>query len=175
MTWQSIGDAANRVVEKANAYRILRKELIEQHGLTDDDQVLLDTLDGENDIMDQLAAMLRRGRELETWIAANRLSIDALKARNDSLAQKVERLRKIAMYFLGLIGRKRIEAPDFTYTLANGRQTLMGECDPDKLPDKYVRIKREPNRLAIFAALKDGEVIEGYTISNGSPHLRSIT
>ncbi len=64
MTWQSIGDAANRVVEKANAYRILRKELIEQHGLTDDDQALLDTLMAK---MTSWTSWLRCCAEVASW------------------------------------------------------------------------------------------------------------
>jgi hypothetical protein len=163
-----------QLAEQAAAYRIARRDLMEIHGLGEDDQVLLDSLDGLTDCMDQMVSMLRRAREMETWVVANEVAIEALRVRNASLKGRVRKLRSIVVYYLGYLNRKKVEAHDFSYTLANGRQSLIGDCDPNELPDKFVRIKREPDRIAIFKALKDGEIVPGYSISNGAPHLRSL-
>ncbi len=160
---------------EANEYRILRSELIEQHGLDEDDQVLLDSLDGQTGIMDQLASMLRRALELDDMASTVATQQKRLADRKTALEDRAARLRRIVIYYLDLIGRKKIEAPDFAYTLAHGRRTLIGDADPAALPDRLVRVKREVNRVAVKQAIEAGENIEGFSLGNGPPHLRSVT
>jgi hypothetical protein len=43
--------------------------------------------------------------------------------------------------------------------------------DDKKIPEAYWRVKREPNLVAIKAALLDGELVAGATLSNGGQTL----
>ena len=43
--------------------------------------------------------------------------------------------------------------------------------DETALSDRFVTIKRVPNRAEIAAALKDGEVVDGAVMSNSFPVL----
>lgn len=163
----------------AASYRLLRQELIDQHGLGDDDQVLLDSLDGATDVMDQLATMLRKARDLDRFAGMVSVQQKELAERKSALEDKAAKLRRIAVYFMDLIGRKRIEAPDFAYVLTKGRPTLVGDADPIELlaarRDSFVRTKYELNRSAIKTALECGEHVEGFSLSNSPPHLRAVT
>lgn len=164
------------LADAANHYRLLRSVLIEQHGLDEDEQALFDTLDGASDLMDQLSAMLRRARELDRYVGMVAEEQKQLAERKAALEEKASRLRRIVVYFLGLIGRRRIEAPDFAYTLSNGQRSLVGGVEDAKtLPVRFQRVKVEEDRKAIKAALKGGEVVEGYSLSNASQYLRSAT
>jgi len=169
-------NAHSPLAAEADRYRILRADLISTHGLDEDDQALLDTLDGATDIVDQLAAMLRRARELDRFAEVVYAEMKELGTRKAKLEEKADRLRRIVVYFMGLIGRKRIETPEFAYVLANGQRSLVGATeDASTLPERFQRVKVTEDRKAILAALKAGEEVPGYSLSNGSQHLRSAT
>jgi hypothetical protein len=56
-----------------------------------------------------------------------------------------------------------------TVSFGLSKPALVGEADPETLPDDLVRVKREPNRTAIKAALEDGRDVPGFVMSNGRP------
>jgi phage host-nuclease inhibitor protein Gam len=43
--------------------------------------------------------------------------------------------------------------------------------DPQAVPDQFVRIKREPDKTAIGAALASGNAVPGADMRNGAPSL----
>ncbi len=43
--------------------------------------------------------------------------------------------------------------------------------DESKLPDNYMRIKKEPNKVIIKEALAHGDFVPGAALSNGSQTL----
>jgi hypothetical protein len=68
---------------------------------------------------------------------------------------------------------KKIELPEVTLSVRTGMPQLVGEVhDIDLLPPDLVRVKREPDRKAIRAALEAGRQVPGYLLNNGPPSLQ---
>ena len=72
-------------------------------------------------------------------------------------------MRDYLRYNMGLAGINRIDAADhsFSITLAPGRDESLQVDDDATFPDSLTRIKREPDKAAIKAAIKAGEPIAG--------------
>ena len=70
------------------------------------------------------------------------------------------------------MGERKIELPHGTASLSTGRQTAL-ITDEAAIPDRFVKIvtERKIDKAELLAALKDGEVIEGATLTNSMPSL----
>jgi hypothetical protein len=143
----------------------LRTTLIETYGLAEDDPALLDTLDGEADLADRFRLLLRSGREDEAQAKGLATYIEELKARQSRLKTRAEGKRRTVSQGMSEVGLKRLDAPDLTATLHNGRPSAI-VTDPDALPDQLCRIKREPDKVAIREALEAGETVPGAILGN---------
>lgn len=138
----------------------------------DDEQAFIDTLDGETDAVEAARRVVR-------WIAEQDANADACKALAETYAARrkvfearIESARLALLHFLNGIGQKRLALPEATVTLSTSRPTLLGEPDPEALPDHLVRVKREPNRSAIVAELAKGNTVPGCVMSNAAPILQ---
>lgn len=137
----------------------------------DDEQAFIDTLEGESDTIEAARRVLR-------WIHEQGASADMCKglattytARSSVFAERVERGRTSLLHFLNELGLRSMPLPEGTLTVVAGKAKVVGEADPETLPDDLVRTKREADKAAIKAALETGREVEGYTLSNGSPSL----
>jgi phosphosulfolactate phosphohydrolase-like enzyme len=65
----------------------------------------------------------------------------------------------------------KIEMPEATLSLRAGQQQLIGDADPASLPDELCKISRSLDRTKIKEALKTGQTIPGFELSNSPPSL----
>ena len=70
---------------------------------------------------------------------------------------------------------KKVELPEATLSQRNSPPQLVGNVDPELLPDDLCRIKREPNKTAIKEALLKGDLVPGMYLSNSPPSLTIST
>ena len=150
-------------------HEALRAELLGRWPeLKDDPEATEDTLEGLSDLPDMLAAVVRSA-------LADEDTVDALQARIKKMQERVARIelrairkRNTALHFMQEAQLRRLEPPDFTASLGigKGRTIIVNEAD---LPKEYVRVKREPDRTKIGAALRAGEEISGAALSNPEP------
>jgi hypothetical protein len=143
-----------------------RAELVDVHQLGEDDPALLDTLDGLTDLGDRLAAMLRRARQKEADSKALGEMIAEMKDRKTRLDNSAESLRRASAWAAHEAEIPRLERPDFTATFTMGKRALVGDAPVDQLPPKFVRVKREADKVAIRQALEAGETVPGFNLSN---------
>lgn len=133
----------------------------------EDYKLLADMIDGESDALDIVRALIRHSIEAQALASATKARIDDLKARRDRFERRVETARNTAFAMLeALEWREKIEEPDFTAAIGKGRMSVQ-ITDEALLPERLVRIKREPDKTAIAAELKDGDVVPGAELSNG--------
>ena len=66
---------------------------------------------------------------------------------------------------------RKVELPEVTLSLRNNPPKLMGEPDPETLPDDLVKVTRTPDKMKIKAAIEAGRTVEGYAMSNQPPSL----
>lgn len=150
------------------------RELVERLRVIcgDDDQAFLDTLDGEMDVTEAASRALRWLHEQQAQAEACKSLSDIYAARRKVFDGRVEGARTALFHFLQYLGVKSMPLPEGTLSIVAGREKVMGDPDADALPDTLVRIKREPDKTAIKAALEAGETVAGYTLSNGGQTLQ---
>lgn len=137
----------------------------------DDDEAFADTLDGECDAISAASAVLRQAYEAEAYAAASRALAASYTDRARLLEEREDRLRGALVNFLSEIGEKSLRLPEGTISRRPGSRLVVGQLNPDALPDSLVRIKREPSLTAIKDALKNGTEIPGLSLSNGGETL----
>jgi hypothetical protein len=163
--------AALQLAPAIATWNRLRAELVEVYGLEPDDDALTDTLDGELDLGDQIHKLLQHACENELFAEALDKRIGELKARKDRLNRAAKAIRQHAAEAALEAGMKKLPRPDMTVSFGLSKPALVGEADPETLPDHLVRTKREINRTAIKAAIEAGQDVPGFALSNGKPQV----
>jgi len=113
-----------------------------------------------------LLGLVRAVDEAET-------AMEGVASRMQSLAERQRRYRAKAETYRGLLfsimdtmGQKKWKHPEATVSITDGRPGVV-VTDEAALPEAFVRIKREPDKAAIKAALERGELVNGAGLSNG--------
>lgn len=145
---------------------------LKEAGVHEDDPDFFELVENESDVLAMLRDMYRRARLEEAEAQAAKEVAKEIANHAARREAKAETLKGIILQTLSELGQKRLEAPEFTLSIVPGSIGIRGELDPEKLPDHLVRIKREPDKTAIKAALQAGEIVEGVYLGNGAPHLR---
>ena len=151
---------------EAHHWKRLRERLLESFpDLAEDEEALLDTLDGETELTDKLAAILRSALHEEAMINGLREYQRDLGRRMSALRARAHKKRSVVLHFMEDVGLKKLEAPDLT---ASRKVTPPGVVviDENQLPKEFVRVKSEPDKSAIKAALKEGQDVPGAQLGN---------
>lgn len=122
------------------------------------------------ELVQALAAFEGKGAAVAAYVLNIEAEAEAIAqaakritARKRTLDARAEHMRDYLRYNMGLAGIMRIDAADhsFSVTLAPGRDESLVVDDAATFPDSLTRIKREPDKAAIKAAIKAGEPIAG--------------
>lgn len=128
-------------------------------GMSDDD--LADTIDGESGDLDAaILATMRSALEREAAAAALADVIDRMTKRKARFLEGAHALRNSVLQVMQDSGIKKIAAPDMSLSVGVGKPAVV-ITDESKLPDEFMRVKREPNKTAIAAALTAGIDVPG--------------
>src|SRR5690606_36200564 len=90
----------------------IREQLVRAYGDEIDDETLLDTLAGETNVEEMIAALYRQALADEATRAALEMQIDRLSARRDRFKARIERCKATVLSAMQQTGRDRINAPD---------------------------------------------------------------
>lgn len=98
---------------------------------------------------------------LDAEAEAVNVAIKRLSARKSALANQSARLRDYLKRNMVLTGIERIDAMDGTFSarLERGRDEFIEIDEGVTLPDALCRVKVEPDKTAIKAAIKAGELV----------------
>jgi hypothetical protein len=131
-----------------------------------DDQTFLDTLDGETDALEIAERLIAAMREAEAMSAAAKAQADALAARASRFAAAGAAHKAQLGPLLDAIGTRKLVLPAATVSRLAGRASVRIDA-PDDVPTQLCRIRREPDKAAIKAALEAGEAVPGARLENG--------
>ena len=118
-----------------------------------------------------MAGAIRSVQASESMADAVKVRMDALKIRHDRFRARGVRMREVLAGAMEAAGLKRFECADGSLSLRAGSGHVV-IVDAEKLPDDMVRIKREPDKPAIGAALKAGQQVPGAELSNSAPSVQ---
>jgi hypothetical protein len=144
--------------------------LLQYPELADDDILRADMVEAETKAYDFL-------HTLENKRQAGLILIMGLKALIEQLRQRLARIERHEEGLRGAMRKtmeaadlKKVTLPEATITLRLGPPHVL-ITDETKIEDYYWRVKWEPNKTLIGAALKAGQVVEGAVLSNPEPVL----
>jgi hypothetical protein len=144
---------------------------LRESGVTDDDPDFLEILENESDLLERLRRMVRASREQKTYAKALGEMIADMRERKARLELRAEQIDSVVLWALQESGVRRLDAPDFTASVASGKPPLMIAVDPKDLPNRYCRVTREPSKSRLREDLETGIEVEGVTLGNPVPYL----
>lgn len=143
--------------------------------LADDEELRADMLEGLTNITEVLIAVNRRYAETKALAAGLHAYIaellGPLEAREQRYEHRQEFLRDLIYRVMDSAQLKKIELPEVTLSLKANPPRLIGDADPELLPDDLCDIKRSINRKKIRAAIEAGKEVAGFVLSNAAPSL----
>jgi len=130
-----------------------------------DEQLLADMLEGETDFHRFLAAVVRRICEAEACADGIGDLIREVKERQQRFEQRSEAMRAMAFKLMNAADVRKLELPQATLSIRAGSPRVI-VTDEARLPEHCIRIKREPDKVAIKEHLARGEPVAGAELSN---------
>ena len=130
-------------------------------GIDEDDPDFADLVEAECDAPERCRRTLRVSGEAMD---------DAAKLAGMIVRLQIRKKRATAAWAMGEMGLTKLQAPDFTATLSAGRPKVT-ITDEAAIPADLSRVKREPNKTAILAALTAGREVPGAELANPQPVL----
>ncbi len=148
-------------------------DALREGGFGDDEDLILDTLEGESDAMEAVSRLLR-------WMNERQATAQSLKtleadyaARRKRFEEAVKSARGALARFMDETGLSKIERPEATLSMRQGSPSVIypADLDPETLPEKFRRWTCEADKAAIKDAMLAGEDVPGLTLSNGGTSL----
>jgi Siphovirus Gp157 len=117
-----------------------------------------------------LERVIRCTVDADDAIAACRIRIEEVKSRLARYTQRRDKLRELAFQLMQALGLHKLERGDFTAAMRKQGPRVM-IINPSEVPDKFWRVSREPDKLAIMSAISNGETVPGAELSNAGEAL----
>lgn len=136
----------------------------------DDPADLIDTLDGETQLPDVVAGMIRRARLNSATEDALGAIIKEMSERKARIAQRTEQLRSGAFRLMQAADMAKLERPDFTASIGKGRASV-AIVDDAAIPTEFLVTRISPDKTKIGDALKAGIEVAGAELVPASPTL----
>lgn len=139
--------------------------------MRDDDALFLDMLDAEGgDALDVMRAGLRASLGAAAQARACKERMGQLAERQRRHEDRAEALQAAVHQAMRDLGIPRLRNAEFTAARREGSERAE-VSDIELLPERYVRLKREPDKAPLLAALKTGEAVPGAALARGDETL----
>jgi hypothetical protein len=139
--------------------------------LLEDDEAWIATLESETSFEELLTNVVRRIEDTKALVIGTKDRLEELEARKERFEHRVHSLRELAFKVMQAAELAKVELPEATLSLRAGQQQLVGDASADVLPDSLCKISRSPDRTKIKDALKTGQTVPGFQLSNSTPSL----
>lgn len=161
-------DPGREVIEELAKYQKLRALLASEEP---DEQAILDTLEGETNLHEALIEVAESALDDEALAAAIQTRIEALQARKSRCETTAEHKRGLIIMAMERAGLKQVKGVSATLSV----KPLPGKAvinDEAVMPARFF-VPQDPrlDRKALTEALRNGEQVEGATLSNGGVSL----
>lgn len=139
--------------------------------LIEDEESWLASLESETETDEFLTSLVRRIDDTKAMLIGTKDRRDELKAREDRFEQRIEALRGLAFKIMDAAELTKRELPDATLSIRKGQPQLIGDADPESVDPEYRKVSVSLDRTKIKDALKTGQTVPGFTLSNSQPSL----
>lgn len=154
---------------------LLRTEiemLLREHPeMADDEFLRADMIEGETDLNEVLTALHRMIEDARALRDGTKSRMDDLNQRRARMDKRMEFGRALIAKILDAADLRKVELPEVTISMRHNGQQMIGDPDPNELPDELVKVTRTADRRKIREALEAGAVVPGCVLSNMPPTL----
>ena len=126
----------------------------------DDEDTLLDTLDGETDAVDVLGKLIQERLEVLGYEATNKELAEQYKRRADKMASKADAINQQMRHLLNAMGVKKVNHALATVSITKPRWSVE-VVDEAQVPTQLKITTSKPDLRAIKKILDDGEPVPG--------------
>lgn len=154
-------------------FRVVREisDLIAVYPELEEDETLrADVLEGETDINNVLAKLVQEREAAYAMAEGVKVPVNDLRERKARLERRGDGYGEAIERVMAAAGLSKVTLPSATISVSQAAPSVVIE-DETKLPDRFIRTKREPDKAAINAAIKEGLEIPGVVVSNGGSRL----
>jgi hypothetical protein len=130
-----------------------------------DETLLADMLEGETGLREFLETGLDAKLKSEELIDGIGIRMANAKARRDRFEQRSDAVRQLMFKLMTHAGLRRVVLPEATLSIRAGQPRVI-ITDETLLPPDCVRVRTEPDKVAIKERLARGEPVPGATLSN---------
>jgi hypothetical protein len=139
--------------------------------LIEDDEAWLASLESETRFEELVTQIVRRIDDSKALAEGTAGRLTELQERKARMLHRMESLRNLLFKLMESAELSKLELAEATISVRNGSPQLVGEADAASLPDDLCKISRNPDRTAIKEALKTGQAVPGFQLSNATPTL----
>jgi len=139
--------------------------------ITEDADLLADTLEGETNLDRVLAKLVDFVRDAESMAAATKARKDEIAERQKRFERQGESGRKIIQQLMESAHQPKVTLPEATLSILRAREKV-NVTNVDELPQGFFRTERKPLSKEILAALKEGQPVPGAELVMGDDSLR---
>lgn len=148
--------------------------LLLAHPELEEDEVLrADSIEGETTAFEFLSQLVRKIGSTKTLAAGTADYIDELQERKARLERREYALRSLISKVMNTADLRRAELPEATISIGAGRPKVV-IINEKEIPGEFLRVKTEPDKTRIGAALSAHEHVPGCALSNAEPVLRIL-
>jgi hypothetical protein len=141
--------------------------------LEDDPVLLADTVEGSTRFEAVLDRLNVAFLEVVGLREATVMLQQTMKDRAERFNRRSEGIKGLMLAVMRAAGKQTVTLPSGTLSIAKGRDVL--ELDEDFHAQGYMRVKQEPMKADILAALKLGNEIPGARLATSPEHLQVRT
>lgn len=138
--------------------------------LAEDEDMRLDTLEGETDLHKILARVLDTKREADTMVTAIDQRMMDLAARKARYERQAQAMRSLIKSIMESAGQTKITLPEASLSIRDGSVSV-NVTDVMALPQGFYKTERKADKAALKPALMAGETIPGAELAVGDPSL----
>lgn len=138
--------------------------------MADDPILRADMIEAETDLVEYVRKIVRKCFEADAFAKAIDIIIEQYQAQANDFTLRQDALRRHIFNLMQSAGLKKMELPEATLSIRRGQQWAI-ITQEEKIPEEYWRIRRDPDKTKIRAALLNGTTIPGAMLSNAEPSL----
>ncbi len=142
--------------------------------LEEDDVLRADTIEGETKAFEFLSGIVRLIGSTQAIISGTADYIGELQERKARLERREHALRALIFKVMNTAELKKAELPEATLSIRTGQPKVL-IINEKEIPDEFMRIKKEPDKTRIKAALSNNQNVPGAALSNVEPVMAILT
>lgn len=135
--------------------------------LADDEILRADMIEGATDLHETLRELERTRRQADSFAGAIKQTIVELSERKARFERRDEAMRALMFQLMEYANLRKLELPEATLSIRQGQPKVV-ITDETIIPKDYMRVKVEPDKTNIKAAISAGKTVPGAELSNAT-------